>query len=101
MLLATYVVLVLVLQIVLSPVAGDSDLAVAASTLVVAALFRPLRSAIQAGVDRRFFRSRYDAARTLGEFSGGCAHELDLDSLGTDLRDVVRTPCSPPMSPSG
>ena len=94
-LLATYVVLVLVLQVVLSPLAGDSDLAVAASTLVVAALFRPLRSAIQAGVDRRFFRSRYDATRTVGEFSDRLRHQIDLDSLGTDLLDVVRTTVQP------
>ncbi|WP_432479039.1 hypothetical protein [Nocardioides sp. GXQ0305] len=94
-LVATYVVLVLLLQTVLSPVAGDSDLAVAGSTLAVAALFRPLRSAIQRGVDRRFFRSSYDAARTLDDFSERLRHDLELDSLGTDLRAVVTSTMQP------
>ena len=94
-LVATYLVLVLALQTLLRPVAGDSDLAVAASTLAVATLFRPLHSAIQDGIDRRFFRARYDAVRTLGEFSGHLRHELDLDSLGTDLRAVVSEAMQP------
>ena len=92
---AAYVGSVILLQGLLSGLTGGNSLAVAASTLMVAALFQPLRRRIQSAVDRRFYRSRYDAQRTLGVFNTRLRDEVDLDSLTDDLRGVVEQTMRP------
>ncbi|MDQ3645367.1 MAG: hypothetical protein M3345_00360 [Actinomycetota bacterium] len=78
-----------------STLLGDSPITVAASTLAVAALFRPLRAWIQAFIDRRFYRQKYDAQRTVDEFSARLRDEVSLDSLSGHLLDVVQDTMQP------
>ena len=88
-LVAAYVAGVAAFQFLLSPFTSGSPIAVAVSTLAVVALFQPLRRGIQSAVDRRFFRSTYDAVRTLDAFAVELREEVDLDALRGALLAAV------------
>ena len=96
MLVALYVGGIVLLQRIFVALTGEnSTLAVVASTLVIAALFNPLRRRIQSFIDRRFYRKKYDARTTLEAFSAKLRDETDLDALSDDLIGVVRETMQP------
>src|SRR5215469_4791918 len=91
-----YVGLVIALQFLLRGLTGQaSAIAIVASTLAIAALFQPLRKRIQQVIDRRFYRRKYDAARTLAAFSATLRNEVDLGQLSEHLITVVQETMRP------
>jgi hypothetical protein len=96
LLASAYVGGVVGLQAIFRGLTGqESTLAVVASTLAIAALFNPLRRRVQTFVDRRFYRKKYDARKTLETFSGRLRDETDLHTLSSDLVAVVRETMQP------
>jgi hypothetical protein len=95
-LVAVYFGGIVVLQRLLVTITGErSTLAVVASTLLIATLFNPLRRRIQSFIDRRFYRRKYDAAKTLESFSAKLRDETNLEALNDELVGVVRETMQP------
>jgi hypothetical protein len=96
LLAAVYAGSIVLLQALFRALTGqESQLAVVASTLAIAALFNPLRRRVQGFIDRRFYRRKYDARKTLEAFSTRLRDETDLDALSDDLVGVVRETMQP------
>ncbi|HLX56296.1 MAG TPA: hypothetical protein VKR83_04660 [Ktedonobacteraceae bacterium] len=97
LLVLLYVGLIFVLQSLLGAIIKQSnnDVAIVISTLVIAALFQPLRKRIQNIIDRRFYRRKYDAAKVVAAFSATLRQEVDLDQLHAHLLEVVQETMQP------
>jgi hypothetical protein len=96
MLVAVYIGGVLVLEYAFRTLTGSgSQLSIVASTLLIAALFNPLRRRVQNFIDHLFYRRKYDATRTLGEFSAKLRERTDLDDLSSELLSTVRETMQP------
>jgi hypothetical protein len=94
-LIMTYVATVVLFGAILRTFTSGSELAVAVSTLATLALVQPLRRRIQKAVDRRVYRSRYDAARTLDAFNVQLRDQVDLDAVRGGLLDAVHDTVQP------
>ncbi len=92
---AAYIGLVFAFQALLEPFTAESDLAIAASTLGVAALFRPVRSRMQDFIDRRFYRRKFDAEQTVAQFSVRLRNEVDLGAVTSQLTGVAAETMQP------
>jgi hypothetical protein len=96
MLVALYFADIVLFQRILVWLTGEeSTLAVVASTLLIAALFNPLRRRVQSFIDRRFYRNKYDTRKTLEAYSAKLRNDTDLDALSDDLVGVVRETMQP------
>ena len=94
-LIGVYLLVVALLRPLLEPLTGSSTVAVAGSTLAVASVFNPVRRRLQAVVDRRFDRARYDADRAVEAFAARLRNQVDLDQITDGLRETVSATVTP------
>ena len=92
---AVFVAIILALQALLAPFTREQTIAVAASTLAVFALFQPVRRRVQAGVDRRFDRARYDAELTVRTFAARLGGDIDLGTVRSEILDTATSAVRP------